>query len=121
MALVVAAGAIRRRFWGHQRQPASPHDRIRQTLSPAGSSIQRMGIPLRFITMSPGNTAGTEALRDLPTPIRIIAQRVLTPYVARPFRLAHSLEDGGRRLVGALTDASLRSGRRILVGAVPHA
>jgi NAD(P)-dependent dehydrogenase (short-subunit alcohol dehydrogenase family) len=73
-------------------------------------SLARQHPHLRFITMSPGNTAGTEALRDLPTPIRIIAQHVLTPYVARPFGLAHSLEDGGRRLVGALTDPSLRSG-----------
>jgi hypothetical protein len=45
MALVVSAGVIRHGFWGHQRQPASPEDRIRQKLSPAGSSIQRMGIP----------------------------------------------------------------------------
>jgi NAD(P)-dependent dehydrogenase (short-subunit alcohol dehydrogenase family) len=65
---------------------------------------------LRFITMSPGNTAGTEALRDLPQAVRILAQRVLMPYVAPAFGLAHRLEDGGRRLVSAVTDPSLRSG-----------
>jgi len=32
---------------------------------------------LRFITMSPGNTAGTGAMRDLPLPIRILVQHVL--------------------------------------------
>jgi NAD(P)-dependent dehydrogenase (short-subunit alcohol dehydrogenase family) len=74
------------------------------------ATLARQHPDLRFITMSPGNTAGTEALRDLPPPVRILAQRVLMPHVAPAFGLAHSLEDGGRRLARAVTDPTLRSG-----------
>ena len=74
------------------------------------ATLARQHPDLRFITMSPGNTAGTEALRDLPPPVRILAQRVLMRHVAPAFGLAHSLEDGGRRLAQAVTDPTLRSG-----------
>ena len=45
-------------------------------------AMARMHPELRFITMSPGNTAGTDVLRDQPAPVRIIASRILLPYVA---------------------------------------
>ncbi|MGO9355613.1 MAG: SDR family NAD(P)-dependent oxidoreductase [Mycobacterium sp.] len=64
----------------------------------------------RFITMSPGNTSGTEAMRDLPTPMRIFFQHVLMPYLAPALGIGHGLEDGSARLADAVTDPSLRSG-----------
>jgi NAD(P)-dependent dehydrogenase (short-subunit alcohol dehydrogenase family) len=45
------------------------------------AALARKHADIRFITMSPGNTSGTEALRDLPTPVRLLAQHVLMPYV----------------------------------------
>jgi NAD(P)-dependent dehydrogenase (short-subunit alcohol dehydrogenase family) len=74
------------------------------------AALARKHADLRFITMSPGNTAGTEALRNLPQPARILAQRVLMPYVAPALKVAHRLEEGGRRLDTAVTSQSLRSG-----------
>jgi NAD(P)-dependent dehydrogenase (short-subunit alcohol dehydrogenase family) len=74
------------------------------------AALARKHADLRFITMSPGNTAGTEALRNLPQPARILAQRVLMPYVAPALRMGHRLEEGGRRLETAVTSQSLRSG-----------
>jgi NAD(P)-dependent dehydrogenase (short-subunit alcohol dehydrogenase family) len=65
---------------------------------------------IRFITMSPGNTSGTEALRDLPAPVRLLAQHVLMPYVAPVMGIAHKLEDGAKRLASAVTTESLQSG-----------
>ncbi len=65
---------------------------------------------LRFITMSPGNTAGTEALRDQPALVRIIGSRILLPYLAPALRIGHRLDVGAKRLVNAVTDASLQSG-----------
>ena len=65
---------------------------------------------IRFITMSPGNTSGTDALRDLPAPVRLLAQHVLMPYVAPALGIAHKLEDGAKRLATAVTTESLQSG-----------
>jgi NAD(P)-dependent dehydrogenase (short-subunit alcohol dehydrogenase family) len=65
---------------------------------------------LRFITMSPGNTAGTEAFSAAPAPLRVLVQRVLMPIVAPALGIGHQLEDGAGRIVDAVTDASLRSG-----------
>jgi hypothetical protein len=60
--------------------------------------------------MSPGNTAGTEALRDQPALLRIIANRILLPYVAPALGIGHKLDIGAKRLVDAVTDTSLQSG-----------
>ncbi|MFZ0905060.1 MAG: SDR family NAD(P)-dependent oxidoreductase, partial [Mycobacterium sp.] len=74
------------------------------------AALARQHSRLRFITMSPGNTAGTQALRDLPAPMRVLAQRVLMPYLAPALGVAHKLEDGAQRLLTAVTDPTLRSG-----------
>jgi NAD(P)-dependent dehydrogenase (short-subunit alcohol dehydrogenase family) len=73
-------------------------------------AMARMHPELRFITMSPGNTAGTEALRDQPALVRIIASRIVLPYLAPALRIGHKLDVGAKRLVNAVTDASLQSG-----------
>jgi NAD(P)-dependent dehydrogenase (short-subunit alcohol dehydrogenase family) len=73
-------------------------------------AMARMHPELRFITMSPGNTAGTDVLRDQPALVRIIASRILLPYLAPALRIGHKLDVGAERLVKAVTDASLQSG-----------
>jgi NAD(P)-dependent dehydrogenase (short-subunit alcohol dehydrogenase family) len=74
------------------------------------AAMARRHPELRFITMSPGNTAGTEAMRDQPAPMRIIANRVVLPYVMPALGVGHKLEVGAKRLVDAVTDPSLHSG-----------
>ena len=74
------------------------------------AAMARRHPELRFITMSPGNTAGTEALRDQPAPLRIIGNRILLPYVAPALGIGHRLQYGAARLVSAVTDPSLQSG-----------
>jgi NAD(P)-dependent dehydrogenase (short-subunit alcohol dehydrogenase family) len=59
----------------------------------------------RFLTVSPGNTTGTQAPRDLPLPMRVAAQ-----YVMPALGLAHKLDVGAKRLVDGVTDATLTSG-----------
>lgn len=73
-------------------------------------AMARMHPELRSITMSPGNTAGTDVLRDQPAPVRIIASRILLPYVAPALRIGHKLDVGAERFVKAVTDPSLQSG-----------
>ncbi|WP_216894191.1 SDR family NAD(P)-dependent oxidoreductase [Nocardia alni] len=59
----------------------------------------------RFITMSPGNTTGTQAASDLPLPMRLAAK-----YVMPALGLAHKLDVGAKRLVDGVTDPTLSSG-----------
>ncbi len=59
----------------------------------------------RFITMSPGNTTGTQAPNDLKLPLRIAAK-----YVMPHLGIAHKLDVGAKRLVDGVTDPTLSSG-----------
>jgi len=65
---------------------------------------------LRLVTMSPGNTQGTEIANSMPAPVRIFMQYILMPVVAPLLGLAHSLETGAGRIVAGLTDPSFKSG-----------
>lgn len=60
---------------------------------------------LRLVTMSPGNTQGTEVAADMPAPVRLAAK-----YIMPLFGLTHSLEIGSKRIVEGLTDGALKSG-----------
>ncbi len=59
----------------------------------------------RFITVSPGNTTGTQAPSGLPVPMRVAAK-----YVMPALGLAHKLDVGAKRLVDGVTDPTLSSG-----------
>ncbi len=60
----------------------------------------------RFITMSPGNTTGTNAPDDLAAPFRFAAKHIM-PHLG----ISHSLDVGAKRLVDAATDPTLSSGK----------
>jgi NAD(P)-dependent dehydrogenase (short-subunit alcohol dehydrogenase family) len=74
------------------------------------AALARKHPEIRLVTMSPGNTAGTEALRDQPAIVRTIANRLVLPYVMPALGRGHRLEVGARRLVDALTDPTMQSG-----------
>ena len=59
----------------------------------------------RFITVSPGNTSGTQAPNGLALPLRIAAK-----YVIPDLGMSHKLDVGARRLVDGVTDPTLSSG-----------
>jgi NAD(P)-dependent dehydrogenase (short-subunit alcohol dehydrogenase family) len=60
----------------------------------------------RFITVSPGNTTGTQAPNDVALPLRMFAKYVM-PHLGG---LAHKLDVGAKRLVDGVTDPTLSSG-----------
>jgi NAD(P)-dependent dehydrogenase (short-subunit alcohol dehydrogenase family) len=60
----------------------------------------------RFVSVSPGNTTGTQAPNDLALPLRIAAKYVMP----RLPGLAHKLDVGAKRLVDGVTDPNLSSG-----------
>ena len=59
----------------------------------------------RFVTVSPGNTSGTEGPNDMGLPLRLAAR-----YVMPILKISHKLEVGARRLVDGVTDPALSSG-----------
>ena len=59
----------------------------------------------RFVTVSPGNTTGTQAASDLPLPMRVGAK-----FIMPTLGLSHKLDVGAKRLVDGVTDPSLSSG-----------
>ena len=65
---------------------------------------------LRLVTVSPGNTQGTEIANSASAPVRILMQYVVMPIVAPILGLAHSLQTGAGRIVAGLIDPALRSG-----------
>ena len=60
---------------------------------------------LRFITVSPGATTGTQASNGVALPVRIAAK-----YVMPTLGISHKLEVGAKRLVDGVTDPTLSSG-----------
>jgi NAD(P)-dependent dehydrogenase (short-subunit alcohol dehydrogenase family) len=74
------------------------------------SALARKHSELRLLTVSPGNTSGTDALRDMATVPRVIMQRVVMPYAAPMLGLSHPLDVGAKRLVDALVGGPLPSG-----------
>jgi NAD(P)-dependent dehydrogenase (short-subunit alcohol dehydrogenase family) len=60
---------------------------------------------LRFVTVSPGNTTGTEAAAGAAPPLRFIAKHVM-PHLG----ISHALDVGSKRLVDGVIDPNLSSG-----------
>jgi len=65
---------------------------------------------LRLVTMSPGNTRGTDVARDFPLPLRLLMTYVLLPVVAPLFGMVHDVDHGAKRLIEGLNDETLTSG-----------
>jgi NAD(P)-dependent dehydrogenase (short-subunit alcohol dehydrogenase family) len=60
---------------------------------------------LRFITVSPGNTTGTQAAAGAAPPLRFAAKHIM-PHLG----ISHALEVGSKRLVDGVIDPTLTSG-----------
>jgi hypothetical protein len=98
-------------FQGRKVDPMLAYGQVKYLGALWMSALARRHPELRLLTVSPGNTAGTDALRDLPTVPRVIMQRVVMPYVGPLFGIAHPLQIGAQRLVDALIGGPLDSGR----------
>ncbi|UTW65450.1 SDR family NAD(P)-dependent oxidoreductase [bacterium SCSIO 12643] len=74
------------------------------------SSMARKNKNIRFISMSPGGTRGTQGFDDLP-----FLQRFMFKYVGMPIfmpllGLSHSLSKGAKRFVDGIENEALKSG-----------
>ncbi|BDD03602.1 SDR family NAD(P)-dependent oxidoreductase [Aureibacter tunicatorum] len=74
------------------------------------SSMARKHPHLRFISMSPGGTRGTQGFDDMP-----LLQRIMFKYIGMPIfmpllGLSHSLEKGASRFVEGINNPAFKSG-----------
>lgn len=97
-------------FDGRKRDPMLAYGQVKYLGALWMSALARRHPELRLLTVSPGNTTGTDAVRDLPTVPRLFMQRVM-PRVGPIFGISHPLEVGTRRLVDGLIGGSLDSGK----------
>ncbi|MEO0404686.1 MAG: short-chain dehydrogenase, partial [Bacteroidota bacterium] len=74
-------------------------------------SMARKHPELKFLSMSPGGTRGTNGMDDLPFLKRIflkyIGMRIIMPLLG----MSHSVEAGAKRFVDAISNDNLVSGR----------
>jgi NAD(P)-dependent dehydrogenase (short-subunit alcohol dehydrogenase family) len=75
------------------------------------SSVARKNPELKLITVSPGNTKGTDASNHVPLVLRLLLKYFLFPIVMPLLGIVHKLETGAGRIVSSLGDTSIKSGR----------
>jgi NAD(P)-dependent dehydrogenase (short-subunit alcohol dehydrogenase family) len=92
-------------FEGRKPDRALAYAQVKYIAALWMASLARQYPGQRFITMSPGNTSGTGALRDQPLPLRLAAR-----YIMPVLGLSHDVKAGAGRLVDGITDPALRSG-----------
>jgi hypothetical protein len=97
-------------FDGRKFDPTLAYARVKYLGALWMSALARKHPGLRLLTVSPGYTSGTDAFRDLNVVTRTLLQRIVMPYLAPAFGIAHELDVGARRLVDAVTDESWESG-----------
>lgn len=97
-------------FDGRKREPMLAYGQAKYLGALWMSALARQNPRLRLLTVSPGNSTGTEATRDLPLVLKVIMQRVM-PRVGPMFGISHPVEVGAKRLVDAMTGGGLDSGK----------
>jgi NAD(P)-dependent dehydrogenase (short-subunit alcohol dehydrogenase family) len=97
-------------FHGRKVDPMLAYGQVKYLGALWMSALARKHPDLRLLTVSPGNTSGTDALRDLAAVPRILMQRIVMPYIGPRFGISHPLDVGAKRLVDALVEGDLHSG-----------
>jgi NAD(P)-dependent dehydrogenase (short-subunit alcohol dehydrogenase family) len=92
-------------FADHKRDVGLAYGQVKYLGALWMAHLARRHRDRRFITVSPGNTTGTEAPADFILPLRLAAR-----YVVPLLGITHKLEVGAKRLVDGVTDPSLSSG-----------
>jgi len=97
-------------FYGKDFDPMQAYGAVKYGGVMWMSALARKYPHLRFISMSPGGTRGTEGMNDMP-----FFQRVMFKYVGMQLfmpllGLSHSLSNGAKRYLKGINDSSLQSG-----------
>lgn len=75
------------------------------------SAMARKHPEVRFISMSPGATSGTEVMNDLPPIQKLMFKYIGFPILMPLLGMSHNLEKGAKRYIQAISDDSLITGK----------
>lgn len=104
------AAVIDGTFFDEDTDPMQAYGFVKYTAALWMSSEARKNPDIRFITMSPGFTSGTEVMNDLPPGKRFMFKYIMLPIVAPLKGMVHKLEKGARRFVDGINNESFKSG-----------
>lgn len=96
-------------FFGDTTNPMIAYGHVKYIAALWMSSIARQYPNLRFVTVSPGSTSGTNVANDLNLLMRILFA-VIGPSLLPMIGLMHTLKDGAKRYVKVINDESYKSG-----------
>jgi len=97
-------------YFGEEIDPMEAYGFVKYTAALWMSSEARKNPDIRFITMSPGFTSGTEVMNDLPPRKRFMFKYIMLPIVAPLKGMVHKLEKGAKRFVDGINNESFISG-----------
>ena len=81
------------------------------------AAVARQYPELRFLTISPGATRGTDAPGPMPAPQRFVTEKIMMGGLFRIFGLSHSTQKGAARFAEAVTNTTYGGGRFYASGA----
>ena len=97
-------------FWGEDFDAMQAYGPTKYLGAMWMNSLSRKYPSIKFLTVSPGATQGTEAANSLPPFQRFMMKHVMMKLVLPMRGMAHSLEAGSKRLVDAISDPALETG-----------
>ncbi len=73
-------------------------------------SMARKYPDIKFVAMSPGNTKGTQAPKNLPPAMKFMLTYFMMPIIMPLMGMVHKLETGAKRFVDGISDERYKSG-----------
>jgi NAD(P)-dependent dehydrogenase (short-subunit alcohol dehydrogenase family) len=75
------------------------------------ASVARKYPNMKFVSISPGSTKGTEVANDMPKAQQFLMKHVMMGFLLPLFGLAHDVEKAAKRFVDGVSSDSFKSGR----------
>lgn len=97
-------------YFGENMDGMEAYGHVKYMASLWMSSMARKHPNVKFISMSPGGTKGTNVMEDLKGIQKFMFKYVLMPVVMPLMGMAHSLETGAKRFVDGINDMKFKSG-----------
>lgn len=97
-------------FRGRKSDGTLAYGQVKYVAAMWMAATARRNPNLKLLTVSPGNTGGTQVARDMPLPVRMLLKSVLMPIVLPAFGLVQGVDKGAKRLIDGLNDPTLKSG-----------
>lgn len=73
-------------------------------------SMARKNPAIKFISMSPGGTRGTQGMDDLPFIKRVLLKHIGMKLIMPLMKMSHSVEEGAKRFVEGINNPKFQSG-----------